>query len=153
LDSQVLVHTHSPPHVATIIGLPNYSESDIYTVKFADASVAKYALSEEVLELAPSTVTPTTSPILPYWIKGGCTAMLFLYDMPQPRHGRLYEESSGHWVFCPGNKFVSSKAIILSDLTANCQCLLDSGQLFKGHVKFYRVYQARHQVQLQDSVL
>jgi hypothetical protein len=31
--------------------------------------------------------------------------------------------------------------------------LLDTGQLFRGHTKFARVYQARQQVQLHDSVL
>ncbi|MFN9980888.1 MAG: hypothetical protein ACK53Y_13265, partial [bacterium] len=43
--------------------------------------------------------------------------------------------------------------IRLDDLTANCQKLLDSGQLFRGHTKFRRVYNARTQLQLRDCVL
>jgi hypothetical protein len=46
--------------------------------------------------------------------------------MPQPRHGRLYEENTGSWVFCPGNKLMMLKAISLPDLQAHCQNLLDS---------------------------
>ncbi len=154
LDTKVLVHTHSPPHVAEIVGLPSYTKPDIYTVKFQDGSVAEYSVSENVLELAPVSTAPTSiSNLLPYWIKGGCTATLFLENMPQPRHGRLYEEAEGSWVFCPGNKFLPSKVIPLSDLRANCQHLLDSGQLFKGQTKFDRVYQARQQVQLKNCVL
>jgi len=32
LDSTVLIHTHSPPRVAKIIGLPSYDRPDVYTV-------------------------------------------------------------------------------------------------------------------------
>jgi hypothetical protein len=35
----------------------------------------------------------------------------------------------------------------------NCQELLDTGQLFKGHAKFRNVYAARSQVSLRDCVL
>jgi hypothetical protein len=41
----------------------------------------------------------------------------------------------------------------LDDLKANVQCLLNTGQLFKGHTKFRRVYNAQTQVHLCDSVL
>jgi hypothetical protein len=40
LDSSVLVHTHPPPHVATVIGIPSYATPDIYTVKFSDGTIA-----------------------------------------------------------------------------------------------------------------
>jgi hypothetical protein len=36
LESQVLVHTHSPPHIAKVIGLPTYDRPDVYTVVFND---------------------------------------------------------------------------------------------------------------------
>jgi len=42
---------------------------------------------------------------------------------------------------------------ILPDLSADCHRLLESGQIFKGHTKFPRVYQARQQAQLTDCVL
>jgi len=38
-------------------------------------------------------------------------------------------------------------------LSATCQTLLDTGQLFRGHSKFRRVYNARAQIQLQNGVL
>jgi hypothetical protein len=67
----------------------------IYIVKFHDGSVAEYSSSENVLELAPvSTALMIQSKLLPYWIKGGCTVTIFLENMPQPRHGRLYEENA-----------------------------------------------------------
>ncbi len=56
-------------------------------------------------------------------------------------------------MFCTGNRSDLSKGVILSDLLANCYAFLESGQLFKGHTKFHRVYQARHQAQLHDCIL
>ncbi len=50
LDSTVLVHTHSPPHVATVISIPTYNHPDIYTVKFADGTIAKYPATSDILE-------------------------------------------------------------------------------------------------------
>lgn len=52
-----------------------------------------------------------------------------------------------------GNSTDLSQGILLHDLSANFQQLLDTGQLFKGHTKFRRVYNTRAQVQLKDSVL
>jgi hypothetical protein len=46
-----------------------------------------------------------------------------------------------------------TKGILLPDLSANNQHLLDTGQLFHGHTKFHRVFQTRNQVQLRDFVL
>jgi hypothetical protein len=97
LDEQVLVHSHSPPHLATVIGSPTYQKPDIYTVKFKDGSVAEYLTSEDLLELAPNSVTTKPSSLLPSWVKGRSTATLFLVDVSQPRHGRLYEEADGKW--------------------------------------------------------
>jgi len=55
--------------------------------------------------------------------------------------------------FVLGNTVDISQGIHLSDLPANFQQLSDTGQIFKGHCKFRRVYNARAQVQLRDSVL
>lgn len=41
----------------------------------------------------------------------------------------------------------------MPNFIADCQTLLDTGQLFQGHTKFRRVYQTRNQVQLRDNVL
>ncbi len=102
LDSTVLVHTHSPPHVATIIGTPSYHCPDIYTVKFQDDSIAEYSISENILEAVPTPGPKHMTTILPDWIKGGSTATLFLTTMTKPKHGRLYQDDSGQWSFCPG---------------------------------------------------
>jgi len=152
LDSTVLVHTHSPPHIATIIGTPSYVKPDIYTVKFQDNSIAEYSISENLLE-ATSSPSPKKDHILPDWIQGGATATLFLSTMSKPRHGRLYFDDTGQWIFCAGKSADLSKGIVFSDLPATCENLLATGQLFRGHTKFQRVYQARAQVQLRDCVL
>jgi hypothetical protein len=60
LDSKVLVHTHSPPHLATVVGLPTYDCPDIYTVSFSDGSLAEYSGTDNLLELAP-TITVNSS--------------------------------------------------------------------------------------------
>jgi hypothetical protein len=36
LDSEVFIHTHSPPHRAKVVGLPSYDRPDVYTVLFPD---------------------------------------------------------------------------------------------------------------------
>jgi len=57
---------------------------------------------------------------------------------------------SDKWYFFPGK---STEGILLPDLQANCQSLIDSGQLFRGHTKFKNVYDARSQLSLCASVL
>jgi hypothetical protein len=49
LDSEVLVHTHSPPHRAKVIGLPSYDRPDIYTVLFSDGSISEYSDKNNLL--------------------------------------------------------------------------------------------------------
>jgi hypothetical protein len=153
LDSTVLVHTHSPPHVATVIGIPSYVQPDIYTVKFHDDSIAEYSLSENLLEATSAPCPKSVSSILPDWIKGGATATLFLSNMTKPKHGKLYSNNTGEWYFCAGKNTDINKGILLSDLTANSHYLLESGQLFRGHAKFQRVFQARNQLLLKQCVL
>lgn len=77
LDTQVLIHTHSPPHTATVVGIPSYERPDVYTVKFSDGSLAEYADSNNLLEAAP-VLSPTPRPsLLPHWIQGGVIALCF----------------------------------------------------------------------------
>lgn len=153
LDSTVLVHTHSPPHVATIIGTPSYTRPDIYTVQFKDNSIAEYSIQDDILEAAPMSSPLSNISLLPDWVKGGATATLFLSNMSKPRHGRLYQNESNEWIFCTGNNKDLTKGILLPDLAAQYQTLLDSYLLFRGHSKFTKVYQARYQLHLCDSVL
>jgi len=148
LNSQVYVHTHSPPSVAKVIGIPTYDTPNIYTVCYKDGSIAEYL--DDQLSAVNSTVS-TKPTLLPNWIKGGCNATLFLADMPKPRHGKLQQSSDNCWHFFPGKGI--SDSIPLRDLEANCQTLLDSGQLFRGHTKFRNVYDTRNQVSLQQCVL
>jgi hypothetical protein len=77
----------------------------------------------------------------------------FLSEMTKPRHGKLKRDDHENWIFCQGLTNDLSNGIKLPDLSTNCQMLLDTGQLFRGHTKFCRVYTARNQAQLRDSVL
>jgi hypothetical protein len=153
LDSTVLVHTHSPPHVAKIIGIPSYDRPDIYTVSFQDGTIAEYSGSNDILELAPIQQPVGKSILLPTWIKDHVNATLFLSSMSRPRQGKLRLDSTDNWIFTPGNTIDLAQGIPLKDLSSNAQNLIETGQLFKGHTKFRRVYTARNQAQLRESVL
>jgi len=111
LDTHVLVHTHSPPHIAKIIGIPNYDHPDIYTVVFNDGSISEY--SDTILEATdpPSLTTSVTT--LPSWIQGGANAMLFLSDMAKPYDGKLYQSSDNQWRLCPGKLYDPKRSINL----------------------------------------
>jgi hypothetical protein len=153
LESTVLVHTHSPPHVATIVGLPSYDRPSIYVVKFQDGTLAEYSDTENILEAAP-TSSPVPQPsLLPNWIQGGANCTLFLTHMSKPRHGKLVMHSDNQWYFCPGRSMDISSGIMIPDFLANCHNLIATGQMFRGHAKFGRVYNARAQLQLRDNVL
>jgi hypothetical protein len=76
LDSEVLVHTHSPPHQAKVIGLPSYDRPDIYTVLFKDGSIAKYSDSNNILEATSIISTTEDTPLLPNWVQDGTNATL-----------------------------------------------------------------------------
>jgi hypothetical protein len=69
--------------------------------------------------------------------------------MAKQGHGTL-NLSQDHWMFYPGK---STEGIMLPDLETNCQILLDTGQLFKGHAKSRNVNDARNQISLRYSVL
>ncbi len=113
LDSQVLVHSHAPPHKATIIGTPSYSRPDIYTVKFHDNSIAEYSLSDNILETLPLSSSIPSMSLLPDWVKGGSTATLFLTEMSKPKHGRLYMHDDNQWYFCFGNTSDITKGVLI----------------------------------------
>jgi hypothetical protein len=149
----VFVHTHSPPHVAKVVGLPSYERPNIYTVQFADGSLLEYSDCDNILEAKPDCPASSNSALLPPWIQDGTNITLFLSTMQKPKHGKLYKNSMLEWVFCPGNSKDISNGIVLSDLSATIQHLLNPGQIFKGHAKFKRVYSARAQIQLRDCVL
>jgi len=154
LESSVLVHTHSPPHLATVIGVPSYHRPNVYTVKFKDDSIAEYDVTENILEASPTlSVIPTVN-LLPEWIKGGANVTLFLNSMTKPKHGKLFlQETTNNWYFCSGKNTNLEKGTMLEDLSSTCQNLLETGQLFRGHAKFHRVYQTRSQLQLKNCVL
>jgi hypothetical protein len=54
LESLVYVHTHSPPSLGKIIGIPTYQTPDVYTVVFKDGSISEY--TEDLLSAAPNPV-------------------------------------------------------------------------------------------------
>jgi len=148
MDSSVYVHTHSPPSIAKVIGIPTYQTPDIYTVVFKDGSISEY--TENLLSAAPSNHCTSKPSLLPFWVKGGANATLFKHDMAKPRIGTLQQDSRGNWHFYTGK---STHGILLPDLSANIQSLLDTGQLFRGHTKFKTVYDTRTQLGLRDCVL
>jgi len=150
LESTVLVHTHDPPTPATVIGIPSYNSPSVYTVSFRDGSISEY--SADLLSLAPSLGQHSAPQLLPSWIKNGVNATLFLNSMPKPRHGTLHLSVSDTWSFIPG-KNVTTQGICLPDLSATCQSLIDTGQLFRGHAKFKNVYDTRNQLSLRTCVL
>jgi len=78
VNSLVYVHTHSPPSIAKIIGIPTHDTPNIYTVTFKDGSISEY--TEDFLSLAPDPVENTTSLLLS-WVKEGANATLFLESM------------------------------------------------------------------------
>jgi hypothetical protein len=103
--------------------------------------------------LSAAHVTPSpTKSLLPSWTKGGSNATLFLHNMPKPRHGTLQLNENQEWILYPG-KQTSTNGIPLPDLVANCQKLLYTGQLFRGHTKFCNVYDTCNQLSLQHCVL
>jgi hypothetical protein len=71
LDSEILVHTHSPPHRAKVIGLPSYDRPDIYTLLFQDGSIVEYSDTSNLLESVPSSSLSSPVTLLPHWIQGG----------------------------------------------------------------------------------
>jgi hypothetical protein len=130
LDLTVLFHTHSPPHIATITGIPTYEHPDVYTVVFHDSSITEYTDSNNILEALPELPNNPSCSLLPDWVKGAVNATLFLFDMSKPRHGKLQSDKDGNRTFCLGTTSNFTKGIKLHDLSANCQMLLDTGQLF-----------------------
>jgi len=56
--------------------------------------------------------------------------------MTKPRHGKLYLDADSQWFFCQGHSQDLSQGFILHDLSSNFQVLLDTGPLYRGHVKF-----------------
>jgi hypothetical protein len=136
LDSEVLIHTHSPPHSAKIIGIPSYDRPNIYTVLFPDVSISEYSDQDNIIEANPNIPTLSTVSLLPHWIQDSTNATLFLSSMVKPRHGKLFLDSTQQWVFCPVNIRDVTQGIPLPDLASTFQTLLDTGQLFRGHTKF-----------------
>jgi hypothetical protein len=128
----------SPPLItnSNLIGIPSYDRPDIYTVAFQDGSIAEYSDSNNILEACPTSNSISPCSILLTWIQEGAKATLFLSDMTKPRQGKLKRDDHDNWIFCPGLTNDLLHGIRLPDLSANCQMLLDTGQLFRGHTKF-----------------
>jgi hypothetical protein len=119
LDSSVLVHTHSPPHKAKVIGLPHYDSPDIYTVMFSDGSISEYSNHDNILEACPESCDVQKATLLPHYLQPGANATLFLDTMPRPRHGKLVLSDTNNWSFYPGNSTDPSRRIPLPDLRAS----------------------------------
>jgi hypothetical protein len=77
LESKVFVHTHCPPHIAKVIGIPTYDHPDIYTIAFSDGSISEYSDQSRILEALPESQQPSSHPLLPTWIKDGECYFIF----------------------------------------------------------------------------
>jgi hypothetical protein len=102
-----------PPHSAKVIGIPTYDRPDVYTVLFANGSIAEYSDSNNILELAPVQQSTASLNLLPSWINDGANATIFLSDMSKPRHGKLRIDANNQWNFTPGNSTDFSQGILL----------------------------------------
>ncbi len=134
-------------------GILSYNCLNVYTVLFVAGSILEYSDQDNILESNPVPHDLTSSSLLPSWIQNDANATLFLSAMTKPCHGKLQLNADNQWIFCPGNSKDLSQGILLHDLSANHQMLLDTGQLFRGHMKFTCIYKTRTQVQLRDSIL
>jgi hypothetical protein len=141
LDSEVLIHTHSPPHHGMIIGVPTYTNPDVYTVKYQDGTIAEYSSSPEMSEAISSSSPIQVSNILPDWVKGGATTTLFLSNMTKPRHGRLYPDSNGYgyFVLVTNSNCLRVFCCLISRLLSNNYWIRDrffgDTQNFLGYIK------------------
>jgi len=115
--------------------------------------ISEYSDEDNILEAQPVQPVLTSPSLLPSWIQHGANATLFLSNMMKPHHGKLYLDADSQCFFCPGHSQDLSQGTILQDLSSSFQMLLDTGQLYRGHVKLQRVYNTRAQIQLCDSVL
>jgi len=64
---------------------------------------------------------------------------LFIYRLDEPTYifkQKLYLDADSQWFFCQGHSQDLSQGFILHDLSSNFQVLLDTGPLYRGHVKF-----------------
>jgi hypothetical protein len=115
-----------------LTGIHTYERPNIFTVSFKEGPVAEYLESSNLLEAAPPT-SPISPVLLPHWIQNGVNTTLFLSGMSKPHHGKLFYTPNHQWIFCPGKTCDHSKGIELVYLPANCQHLLDTGKIFRGH--------------------
>jgi hypothetical protein len=68
LDSEVYIHSLSPPSIAKVVGIPTYTTPNIYTVVFKDGSISEY--TADLLSAVPTCTQMDESSLLPSWIKG-----------------------------------------------------------------------------------
>jgi hypothetical protein len=87
LESKVLVHTHSLPYVATVIGIPVYNTLNRYTITFKDGSISEY--DSNILSVMDEILNQPSASLLPSWIQPGANVTLFLHSMARRRHGKL----------------------------------------------------------------
>ncbi len=79
IDSEVLVHTHSPPHRAKIFGIPSYNHPDNNTVLFQDGSIAEYSDTTIIFEVIPVTLTKS---LVTYFPAGFRRVLMLPYFWP-----------------------------------------------------------------------
>ena len=136
---------------AEIINIPTEQEG-IYTIQYDDGSI--HQVHEKHLQLNDPNQDPLAHDIplntFPSWAVNKAKCTLFLNEMNQPSQGILTINGNS-WEFRPGHKHHYTP-ISLPDLDRNIRHLIQSCQLFKGHLPFRKVHQLRQSIQLSKIV-
>ena len=134
-----------------IISIPK-TNNNIYTIQYHDGSI--HQVHEKYIYPSDPTLQPSQhDPQLatsPSWITNGCKCTIFLNTMDKPSQGSLYYEHD-KWTFRPGYKN-NNNIVDFKDFHIKARKLINSYQLFKGHVSFQKVYQARSSFNLGKIV-
>ena len=127
---------------AEVITIP-MNEQQPYTVQYKDGSLHQHT-EQDLTPHNPLQMPHHDNPTirnLPLWVKHNSKCTLFLNKMKRPRQGYLIHNNK-HWQFRPGHA-LTNKPIDLPDLEQQIYDLIETSQLFKGHLPFPKVIQAR----------
>jgi len=136
---------------AEIINIPTTQEG-IYTIQYDDGSI--HQIHEKHLQVNDPNQDPSANDMplntFPSWAVNKAKCTLFLNEMNQPSQGTL-NINGNSWEFRPGHKHHNTP-ILLPHLDRNIRHLLQSCQLFRGHLPFRKVHQLRQSIQLSKIV-
>ena len=124
-----------------IITIP-ITNDEIYTVQFQNNSI--HQLDEKYLHKSnPNPQSQEKDPPpshLPRWLKHSCKCTVFLHTMTEPCQGKLFHDQI--WRFIPNNR-IKHTSITFPNLERDLMNLLQTFQIFSGHVPAWKVWQTR----------